>query len=266
MNIKKKNTLKSQVDKELKKTFNITQFILWGAIVLILPIVQFFIIKDNYVFYRQLDLFLRMNSGFIAILFPILIVLINPLNFVKEQKNDYIQYTRTRIPLRTYISAKLISNGILVFSVSFLMIFVPFILAMYIEPLFGIVKLYPTEGSPLPYTTFEQFLPLGTLTYGIIYSAWVGINGVVYGTLTLLIVMLMEKEFIALSIPFIVYMIFNFIAQLFNFDEFSPMATLFPFSVSQQELWTVLVPFFLLTIVAVVSLMYLKKNLYARYE
>jgi hypothetical protein len=259
-------TLQKQVKKELNKTFNINQFIIWGAIILVLPTLQFFLIKDNYVFYRQLDLFLRMNSGFIAILFPILIVLINPLNFVKEQKNQFIQYTRTRISLPNYILAKLISNGILTFSIAFLMVFIPFIFSMYIEPLFGFVQLYPTEGSPIPHTTFEQFLPLGTLVYGLIYSTWIGINGALYGTIILLLVILIDRDFIALSITFIVYMIFNFMAQLFDFDKFSPMATLFPFTISQQQLWTVLIPFTFAVAIMFGTIIYLKRNLYERYE
>lgn len=255
-----------QLKTEFKRVATWRQFIIWMSLILVFPTIQFLLIKDNYVFYRQLDLFLRLNSNFIPLLFPIIMVLVNATNFVGEQKNHFIQYTRVRIPLSTYLFSKIIINAILSFSIAFLITFIPFVFSMYIEPLLGIVKLYPTEGNPIPYTTFEQLLFLGTFPYGIIYSLWVGLNGMMYATIALLLLMILKNPFIALSIPFMYYLLTNFITQAIGYDKFSPSNTIFPFSISQQPLWTVFVPFTLLCIVVIILGLYLKEYMHKRYE
>jgi hypothetical protein len=172
---------------------------------------------------------------------------------------------RIRIPLATYLFSKLVVNAILSFLIAFLMVFVPFIFSMYIEPVLDIVHLYPADGNPIPYTTFEQLLFLGTLPYGIIYSLWVGLNGMMYATMGLLLVMILEKPFVALSIPFMYYLLGNFITQILGYEQFSPTYTIFPFSISQQPLWTVFVPFTILCIVIIILGFYLKENLHKHY-
>lgn len=255
-----------QLKSEFKRVITWQQAIIWLALILLFPIIKFIMIKDNYVFYRQLDLFLRLNSDFIPLLFPIMMTLVYAINFLGEQKNHFIQYTRVRIPISTYFFTKIISNAILAFLAAFLMAFIPFVFSMYIEPLLGIVELYPTEGNPIPYTTFEQLLTLGHLPYGIIYAMWVGLNGMMYATIAILLLMILEKPFIALSIPFIYYLLLNFVTQVIGYDQFSPSHTIFPFSISQQPLWTVSIPFVVLCIATVLLSLYLKEIIYKRYE
>ncbi|TYS63938.1 ABC transporter permease [Bacillus infantis] len=255
-----------QIKAELYRAATWRQITIWALLILILPTVQFLLIKDNYVFYRQLDLFLRLNSNFVPLLFPIIVVLVNATQFVGEQKNDFIQYTRLRIPLTTYLYGKLLTNAILTFTISFLIVFLPFVFSMYIEPFLGVVKIYPPDGNPIPYTTFEQLLFLGTLPYGIIYSIWVGLNGMMYATIALLAVMILDKPFVALSIPFIYYLLADFVTQVLGVFKFSPSSTIFPFSISQQPLWTVFVPFAVLCLAVIILGLYLKENLYKRYE
>lgn len=258
--------LGNQIKAELNKVTTLRQFTIWALLILALPTIQFLLIKDNYVFYRQLDLFLRLNSNFVPLLFPILVVLVNTIHFVGEQKNSFIQYTRVRIPLSTYLFGKLLTNAILSFTIAFLITFIPFVFSMYIEPFLGIVTIYPPDGNPIPFTTFEQLLSLGTLPYGIIYSLWVGLNGMMYGTIALLLVMILDKPFIALSIPFIYYLLTDFVMQVLGFDKFSPSNTIFPFSISQQLLWTVFIPFAILCIAIIILGLYLKENMHKRYE
>ncbi|AMQ19829.1 ABC transporter permease [Geobacillus stearothermophilus] len=255
-----------QVKVEFVRVFTWRQCIVWAALVLVLPVIQFMLIKDGYVYYRQLDLFLRLNSNFVPLLFPIIMVLVYSISFPSEQKNHFIPYVRIRIPLTTYFLSKLIVNAILSFLIAFLIVFVPFIFSMYIEPYLGIVRFYPTNGNPIPYTTFEQLLVLGTLPYGVLYSLWVGLNGMMYATMGLLLVMILEKPFIALSIPFVYYLLGNFITQVLGYDQFSPTFTIFPFSISQQPLWTVFVPFLFLCFVVMVLMFYLKERLHKHHD
>ncbi|KPC97926.1 hypothetical protein LR69_03853 [Geobacillus sp. BCO2] len=54
------------------------------------------------------------------------------------------------------------------------------------------------------------------------------LNGMMYATMGLLLVMILEKPFIALSIPFVYYLLGNFITQVLGYDQFSP--TFYDFS------------------------------------
>lgn len=237
---------------EFKKTLTWHQFIFWAFLILSMPSIKFFLVKDGYVYYRNIEVFLRINSEFVPLLFPLLMTIVYSFRFIGEQKNNYLSYVSSRISLRKYYSAKLIVNAVLSFTIAFLIVFIPFVFVMYIEPFFNIITIYPEDGNPIPLTTFEQFLSYGSLIYGLIYSAWVGINGMLYATFGILLLMILEKPLVALATPFIYYQVGNFITAMLNYDKFSPLTTIFPFSITQQPLWTVLVPFgILLTIVSI---------------
>lgn len=258
--------LTHQIKLEIKKTISWNQLLFWLFLISALPSIKFYLIKDDYVYFRQIEVFLRINSDFVPILFPLLVVIIYAYRFIGEQKNNFLIYVNSRISIEKYLKAKLITNAILSFIVSFLIVFVPFIFIMYIEPLFNIITIYPEDGSEIPYTTFEQFLPLGTLTYGLLYCTWVGINGLLYSSFGFLLLIIKEKPLVALSTPFIYYLVANFIAQLLGLDKFSPGSTVFPFSVAQQPLWTVLIPFTLLILIVLVLTYILRSKVKKSYE
>ncbi|MBE2909199.1 ABC transporter permease, partial [Anoxybacillus flavithermus] len=86
--------LSHQVKVELMGAVTWRQCVIWAALILVLPTIQFLLIKENYVYYRQLDLFLRLNSNFVPLFFPIIMVLVYAIYFVGEQKNYFIPYVR----------------------------------------------------------------------------------------------------------------------------------------------------------------------------
>lgn len=258
--------LGQQIKAEIKKAITGKQLIIWAALILVFPTIRFLLVMNGYVYYRQLEVFLRVNNGFLSILLPLLMVLIYTVRFIGEQKNNFIPYARIRISLKDYIGSKLIVNALFSFCAAFLMVFIPFLFIIYIEPNLGIIELYPPDASPKLATTFEQLLPYGTLTYGLIYSGWVGLNGMLYATIAFLLLQVLNNSFVALSIPFAGYMVIAFIFQVFRLEKFSPMDSVFPFGISQQPLWTVLVPFSVLCIIVMLLTLNVRKKLYARYE
>ena len=262
----KNKMLGQQIKAEFKKAVTGRQLIIWSALVLVFPTIQFLLVMNNYVYYRQLEIFLRVNNGFLPILLPFLMVLVYAVRFIGEQKNNFIPYARIRISLKDYIGSKAIVNALFSFSAAFLMVFIPFLFIIYIEPSLGIIELYPPGSSPKVVTTFEQLLPYGTLTYGLIYSIWVGLNGMLYATIAFLLLQLLNNSFVALSIPFAGYMVIVFILQVFHLDKFSPMDSGFPFGIGQQPLWTVFIPFSAICLVITVLILNVRKKLYSRYE
>src|SRR5699024_3865519 len=152
--------------------------------------IKYIQIIDDYVFYRQLDVFLRVNSDFVPLLFPLLMILVYAINFIGEQKNNYLTYVSPRMPLDKYYYSKLIVNGCLSFTVAFLIVFIAFIFNMYIVPSLNITQMENPNCNPLPFTTFGQLLVAGTLTYGVSYPLWVGLSGMFYASCVLILLML----------------------------------------------------------------------------
>lgn len=255
-----------QIKLELKKSVNWKVVVLWTILIVPLPVIKFLMIDEGYVYYRQIEVFLRVNSDFVPLLFPLLIITAYTPQFIGEQKNNFLVYVNSRIALKNYNYAKLIVNGFISFFIAFLCVFIPFIFVMYIEPNFNIVSIQPINGNIVPVTTFEQFLTLGTFIYGLIYSSWVGINGVLYATFALLLLMITKNPLVSLTTPFIYYIFGIFLTQLLNYDKFSPGSTVFPFSISQQPLWTVLVPFCILLTIVLILFHILRRKLETSYE
>lgn len=256
-----------QIKLELKKSATWKQVVLWTILIVPLPVIKFLMIDEGYTYYRQIEVFLRVNSDFLPLLFPLLIITAYTPRFIGEQKNNFLVYVKSRISLRNYYYSKLFVNGFISFFIAFLCVFIPFVFVLYIEPYFNIITIYPNDdGNIFPITTFEQFLTFGTFIYGLIYSSWVGINGVLYATFALLLLMITKKPLVSLATPFIYYIFGNFLTQLLNYDKFSPGSTVFPFSISQQPLWTVLVPFCILLTIVLILFYILRRKIGTSYE
>lgn len=226
----------------------------WFLLILTFPIIKFLLIKDNYVFYRQIEAFQRVNTDFVPLLFPFMMVLVYAIYLVPEIKNGYLFFVTTRIQLKTYIQSKIAINSVLSFLSGFLIVFLPFVFIMYIEPFLNIINLENPGTNPVPYLLFEQLLNYGTLTYGLVYSFWVGINGVLYSTVGLLLLFLGKTPLISFSLPFIYYIVGHFITQLLGIDYFSPMLTIFPFSLELQPIWVIFIP--LIILITIVAILY----------
>ncbi|WP_312475263.1 ABC transporter permease [Neobacillus sp.] len=253
--------LKSQLMIELKKSITITNLLIWAIIIILIPAISFFHYKNGYMFSNKIELFQSIVSGFIPLLFPVIVIFIFLQKFTQELKNNYITYVQPRIPKKIYLLSKGITNALLTALVTFMMIFIPFIFAVYIEPKLGIIKYVPSpflHGSRN--VTFSQFLSLGQISYGVIYSLWVTINAVVYSTISFSLLLLIKSRFVALSAPFLFYHIFNFIAGVLGVARFSPVSTVFPFNIQQQPLWTVLIPFLVLILILIILLVSLRRS------
>lgn len=244
--------LRNQLFVELKRAYTIKNLLIWIAIIVLLPIIRFHMIKDGYQFFEPIEVFQETVSMLISLIFPALVIIIYLPSFIQEQRNNFITYSRVRIPLNTYILSKGLTNAFLTGLVTFLLIFLPFVFVLYVEPYIGIIN-YTTidDNSVIPTVTFSQLLTYGNLTYGLVYSLWVCINGIVYSTIAFMLLLLLNNPFVAISVPFLFYHIFNFVTGIFGVAMFSPLSTIFPFNIVEQPLWTVFVPFSFLLLVLI---------------
>lgn len=220
-----------------------------------LPTISFFSMIHGYIFHEPIELFQSIISAFIPLLFPVFILIIYLPDLWYEQKNNFISYTQPRVSLRIYILSKGLINAFLTCFITFLMIFLSFVFARYIEPNLGIIN-YVTSSGGQSAVTFSQLLSVGDFTYGLVYSLRVSINAIVYSTIAYLLMLLKRSNFIALSVPFVFHHVFNFVSGVLGVPNFSPLSTIFPFSIDQQPLWTVLIPFSFLLISLIALLLF----------
>ncbi|WP_020008118.1 hypothetical protein [Salinicoccus albus] len=260
--------MKHLLKMEWRKAITLQKILLCLAVIFIPTSFQFFIVKTGYTFYRPVDVHAEVVGNVIALLFPLLFIVLYANSFAAERKDNFIAYTKIRARLSHYIMAKGIVNAGMVFVVAFAMVFLPFVFLVFIEPSIGLI-VYESR-SPGSFSssigTLEIFLQYGSLTYGIIFSTWIAINAVLYATAAYVLTLIIKNNFLALSLPFLWYFVMNFIASILGHPEFSTTSTVFPFNITAQPIWTILIPFsvhllFLSILIAYVNKDY-KENVY----
>ncbi|WP_394530947.1 ABC transporter permease [Priestia aryabhattai] len=252
----------AQLYLEFKRAINVKNVLTWLLIILIIPLIAYYPIRQGYRFYSPIEVFQEILGGFIPLIFPVLAIIIYLPNFWKEQRDNFITYTRPRISLSSYILSKGIINAIFTGLIIFLMLLFSYIFVQFIEPYFlGIVEYSNSSGNNQPSNvTFSQFLKYGDSTYFFAYAIWVTLNAIVYTTISFLLMLILRRTFIALSVPFLIYHIFNFVAGILGVARYSPLSTIFPFNIEQQSLWTVLVPFAFLIIICLILYLVVIRN------
>lgn len=252
--------LKNQLSVELKRTYTEKNLYIWLSIIIVLPLISYFSMMTDYIYHQRIELFQSLFSTFIPLLFPVITIIIYLPNFLYEQKNNIISYTKPRVSLRIYILSKGLINAFLTGFITFLMVFISFIFARYIEPNLGIIDYFPMPTDVSQYFTFSQILSVGDFTYGSVYSLWVSINAIVYSTIAYILMLLVRSNLIALSVPFVFYHVFNYVSGVLQVPQFSPISTIFPFNIEQKPLWTILVPFSFLLISLIGLLLFALRN------
>ena len=248
--------MKHLVTVEWKKALTLNKILLCLGIIFTPTTIQFFYVKSVYAFFRPVELHAEVIGGVIALLFPIFFIVLYSNSYANEIKDNFIIYMKSRTKLPDYLLAKGIVNGVLSFIVAFAMVFVSFVFILYIEPSLQII--HYGNGQETSVGTFEIFLSYGTLTYGLVYSFWVGINAALYSTVAYVLTLIIKNHFLAISLPFLWYFIMNFVTGVLAHPEISTVSTVFPFNITQQPIWTIFLPFGVHIIILLSLIFYVK--------
>lgn len=258
-----------QILHELRKRLTIGVVI--PCFLFIIALLVFGIYRgQSYSLRDSLDFYGLILSGVPAITFPILAVLIYVSFFAGEIRNRFLVYTRMRRSIFETLVIKQVSNIVLSFLFFFLFVFIPFIYVYYIDPKVGNTVFDPslyglTSKSVITDSysrhTFSNFLQHGTLTFGLVYSFWVGINGALYAAVSFYLVLLVRNSFLALSLPFVLYIVISFILSAVKLNDFRPNHVIFPFEHTQSPLWTVSIPFIILLFITIFLSAIVKKKI-----
>lgn len=253
--------MKHLISIELKKALSIKFFIvsmvlIFGPLIVVTPI-----INGSYLFFRPIEVHSQLiSSSAITLLFPIFLVVLYANSYANEKKENFLLYVKPRTNISKYVLAKGFVNAIVTFIVAFLMIFIPFVFVQYIDPALSIIQYETTFYEPVSVGTFEFLAERSILLYGVVYSLWVAINGVLYVSVAYLLSICIKNRFVALSVPFLWWFIMNFVTGVLGIEKFSPIFSVFPFSIATQPIWTVFVPF-VVSILAIISLyVYIKSK------
>lgn len=244
---------------EFKKALSI-KFLIVSLILIFLPLIVVLpIINGSYTFFEPIEVHAQLiSSSAIALLFPILLIPLNAGSYANEKKDNFLLYVRPRTMLSNYVVAKGLVNAIVTFAVAFLMIFIPFVFIQYIDPALNIIQYTTDFYQPPSAGTFGFLAEKSILLYGIGYSLWVAINGALYATIAYLLSICFKNKFVALSIPFLWWVIMNFVTAVLGIEMFSPVYTVFPFTITAQPIWTIFVPFTILILVIIGLMAFIK--------
>ncbi|WP_208112756.1 hypothetical protein [Aureibacillus halotolerans] len=153
----------------------------------------------------------------------------------------------------------------LTFAVFFLYVFITFLYAFYIDPFFGLTEYFnpdmtvaEMEKDRLERHTFTQLLVYGDFIYGVLYSTWVGVNAAVWSSFGFLLLLVMNRSYVALTIPYLAYL-----AQVFFFGNptlqpYRFSFSVFPYGFTQQEIWTAFIPLGALVIICLALSLYVR--------
>jgi len=214
---------------------------------LLLPLIillQFKQVRTGYVFTSWQGVFEESAGVIVAVAFPLLCCLVYLPTVAREIDHQFIRYARTRVALGHYLVAKGIVNALIVFSVFFVTMFVWMLFLRIVEP--GLHWMTYEQGVE-SLTTFTQVFRTDEI-YILVYAVWIGLNAALYATIAYLLLILSGNLLLAVGLPFLFYHLLNFTAGLFSAPQFSPISTIFPFNIIAMPLWTVLVPFSLLSL------------------
>lgn len=200
-------------------------------------------IKD-YLLVTPADLFELMLSGAVPLIFPLLAVLIFPAPFSTRLVDRFIFYTRTRISIESYLVRVACANGLLTFSVFFLMVIVTFLSAFYLAPAAGVR--FDLSSAPIEQLrssqdnafTFSQLLSIGNGVFALVYATWVGLFGAIIATVGLIATLLIPQRVVALALPTIIYFLENFGLAVVGLEVFRSVTSVFPFALEQQAIAT----------------------------
>ncbi|PWJ54165.1 hypothetical protein SAMN06264364_10872 [Quadrisphaera granulorum] len=257
--------LASDVRREIRVLLRWPQLTLAAAVVALPSAVGLLFVVPGYALIDELDLSSLLVGSAVPMAFPLLAAALAAPSMASELRHHFLASTRTRTPVRRYLLAKVVAGGLLGFVVFALAALVPIVVSFGVVPHMGLVQFHPDTvlltaeqvvgTRPGRYTFSQVFAAgpsLGPWLYALLHAGWAGLNGALYTVLPMVLLVVLRSPLLALSAPLLGYHLGSFATALAGWDIFGPLTSVFPFTLAQQPMWTVLVPFtVLLTLTAV---------------
>ncbi|MET4705894.1 hypothetical protein [Frigoribacterium sp. UYMn621] len=199
--------------------------------------------------------YLMGGGPLIYLLFPLYVVFISCLRLYREVPTS----ERVTVRRESYLFARLATAGGISFVAFAFSTFLLFVLAFYVWPALGnpsvdpgVYFLTPETAVTSSFTesTYSQLLALGPLTFGILYSFWVGFCAAIWTSLAMAALLTVRNRPLAVALPFLVYIAQWVAASLLGNVRASFAASTFPFGYQQTSILAGAAPMLVLTAIA----------------
>ncbi len=197
------------------------------------------------VFRDDLDILALIVTSPLQLVFPLVVCVAANTRFAAELGHRFVAATRTRAPIERYLGAKVASSAILGAASGSLFALLPCILAFGVWPLLGNPSVDPgvyglTTGEAVRDAgnrfSFTELIPISTLLYALVYSAWVAFAGAMYGAMGVLTLSLAKNRLLGFSAPFLIFIAQSVLVALVGDVRFALVFSLFPFGLDQATL------------------------------
>lgn len=195
------------------------------------------------------------------IIFPLLVTLPYALSYHNDRSSGYIKNILIKIEREKYYLSKYIAvfcSGfftaltILLFGLLLTSLFFPYLPPVTITNTFS-----PLRGSEMFFELFYTHPLVYTLIYILIDSIFMGI----FACLALLISIFAQNTLIIFAGSMIIYVAAEYILELFQLTEFSPMAFLVPTQIGcSAKIYIILTEAIIMTLLSVVPFFAKEKN------
>ena len=238
-----------------------------GVLVIALPAVSALAVADSSALTTPMQLFTMMLSGFLPLLFGVVVVCFGCLTLTWRINHGFVALTAVRGSIRADLARRALVNAVVVGAVFFLAVAVAAVVAFEVVPRADLVTFRPEsmlnypDGSAfspaqvragdLANNTWSFLYAAGWPVYAFVYAGFVGISAALWATAGFAAVLLVPNRYLALALPFLAINLIDFPVQVAGMAQLSPLISVFPFNITAQPLWTTFVPFTVLALVVV---------------
>ncbi|MFD1716056.1 hypothetical protein ACFSBZ_16395 [Amnibacterium flavum] len=218
---------------------------------------------------NNVDLYGEVMGSAVVLVAPLLAVLIGCLPLFSATRRRVVGHTRTDLDPEVYLGTKAVAAVTCTFVVFFLSAFLPYLLLVLVWPSLGNPGIDPSlygltaeEGRAAAQSaaSYTQLLSIGEVAYGVIYGAWVGLGGATYCLLGLLALIVVPNRYLALTLPFVIYVLQSLVWGLIGFPTGALLFSLYPFGLEQQSIASAAAPTLLLMVIASVNCWLLRER------
>ncbi|MEO8527993.1 MAG: hypothetical protein ABI435_02845 [Pseudolysinimonas sp.] len=211
---------------------------------------------DGGAFRSTLELYGRITTTPLILVFPILAVALGCGRLFAEVSHRFIVNVRVRTDLIPYIGTKVVASGMAAFAPFFALAAVPFVLIVALGYVPGTTIVSPeiyeltaaeAQAAAGSYATFTQLYAVAPPLFGLVYSIWVGLNAALCAALGSLSLFAIPNRFVALLVPFATYFGESLVVSLLGHPEYGLVYLVFPFGLAQGSLVTPLIALVLLS-------------------
>ncbi len=207
----------------------------------------------------RLELFSLSWSNLMPLLFPLLIGVVFLSRLADEFSNGGTRAVRTRTPLGRFLAVRAARVAAVAFGVFALAVIVSWFHAFVTpsEQLGGLIsppEPGETHSDPSERYRFAGLLNIHPAVFGLFYAAWLGTNAAAYAVLGVAALVWVQNRFVALAVPFIVYLVLTVGPAVVGQESFSSSMAIFPFSLEQVPAWQALPQLFVVAGAALLAL------------